>query len=216
MNRSSEKALMHSVGCGDVRAMKHLMDEYLDLVSKTSFRILCDRKDSEAVTTDVFVHAWNYSERFDGSMPLRIWLLRLASRYSRLRVVRRRLMYLFGQRPDLFVTTAPKAAEYDDYVTKQAWELYCRASLRLSIRQRILFTLCVLEELSDDEASRITDIPRRVINGLLTTAEYRIRKELRRYGKSEEYESYVGFLRKVAEGFTEHDKLKRIIMSCLE
>jgi DNA-directed RNA polymerase specialized sigma24 family protein len=115
MNRMTEKALMYSIGCGDMRAMKHLLDKYLNLVSKTAFRILCDRKDSEAVTRDVFVHAWNYSEKFDASMPLEIWLLRLTSRYARLRVIRRRIMYIFGQRPDLFVTTVPKAADYDDY-----------------------------------------------------------------------------------------------------
>lgn len=206
---------MYSVGCGDVRAMKHLLDKYLDLVSRTSFRILCDRKDSEIVTREVFVHAWNYSEKFDGSMPLDIWLLRLTSRYSRLRIMRRNLMYLFGERPDLFVTTAPRAADYDDYVTKQAWELFCRASARLSTRQRTLFTLCVLEQIPEADVATITGISRHRMEVLLASAESRIRKELRKYGKPEDYERYVGFLRKVAEGFTEHDKLKRIIMASI-
>lgn len=206
---------MYNIGCGDMRAMKHLLDKYLDMVSRTSFRILCDRKDSEAVTRDVFVHAWNYSEKFDGSMSVEFWLLRLTSRYSRLRVVRRRLMYIFGQRPDLFVTTAPKAADYDDYVTKQAWELFCRASGKLSTRQRVLFTLSVLEEIPYDDLSRITGIPKRCISGMLSGAEAKIRKELRKKGKPEDYPRYVSFLRKVAEGFTEHDKLKRMIMSSI-
>lgn len=204
---------MYSIGCGDMRAMKHLLDKYLDLVSRTSFRILCDRKDSEAVTRDVFVHAWNYSERFDGSMPLETWLMRLTVRYSRLRVTRRRLMYLFGHRPDLFVTTAPKAADYDDYVTKQAWELFCRVSSRLSPRQRALFTLRVLEEIPEEDVSLMTGLSRRCMTGLLAAAESRIRKELIKYGKPEDYDRYVGFLRKVAEGFTEHDRLKRMIMA---
>lgn len=206
---------MYSIGCGDMRAMKHLLDKYLDLVSRTSFRILCDRKDSEAVTCDVFIHAWNYSEKFDGTMALELWLLRLTSRYSRLRVIRRHLMYIFGQRPDLFVTTAPKAADYDDYVTKQAWELFCRASARLSVRQRTVFTLSVLEEIPEDDITVITNISKRRLPGFLSGAESRIKKELKRYGKPEDYDRYVGFLRKVAEGFTEHDKLKRIIMASI-
>lgn len=206
---------MYSIGCGDMRAMKHLMDRYLDLISRTSFRILCDRKDSEAVTRDVFVHVWNYSEKFDGSMSLALWLLHLTSRYSRLRVVRRRLMYLFGQRPDLFVTTAPKAADYDDYLTKQAWELFCRASLKLSIRQRVVFTLCVLEQLPDPDVMSITGLSQRCVTYLRSSAESRIRKELRRYGHPEDYERYIAFLRKVAEGFTQQEKLKRIIMASI-
>lgn len=213
MNKTSEKALMYSIGCGDMRAMKHLMDRYLDLISRTSFRILCDRKDSEAVTRDVFVHVWNHSEKFDGSIAMETWLLRLACRYARLRILRRKVMYIFGQRPDLFVTTSPKVADYDDFVTKQAWELYCRASVKLSARQRVLFSLCVLEEISLDKASNITGIPASLIPGFLSNAESRIRKELRRYGKADDYEPYVGFLRKVGESLTEHDKLKRIIMA---
>ena len=215
MNRSEAKALMHEIGCGNIRAMKHLVDRYLDLISRTAFRILCDRKDSEAVAVDVFVHVWNYSEKFDETMSLRLWLLSLTDRYSRLRMVRRKIMYIFGQRPDLFVTSAPKAPAYDDYVTKQAWELYCRASVKLSAGQRILFTLCVLEELSLDEASIVTKLSKKRIESLLSDAENKIRKELRHYGKADDYDRYVGFLRIVDEGFVEHDKLKRFIFASI-
>jgi RNA polymerase sigma factor (sigma-70 family) len=216
MSRNSEKALMYSIGCGDMRAMEHLMDRYLEIVSRTSFRILCDRKDSEAVTCDVFVHAWNYSEKFDGTDSIQMWLLRLTSRYSCIRIIRRNLLYLFGQRPDLFVTTSPKAADYDDYVTKQAWELFCRASQKLSVRQRIAFALCVLEDIPTQVVSEITGISQRCLKHLLSGAQARIKKELRiKYNKPEDYDRYVGFLRKVAEGLTEHDKLKRIIMASI-
>ncbi len=215
MNRSEAKALMHDIGCGDIKAMKHLMDGYLDLVSRTAFRILCDRKDSEAVTIEVFVHAWNYPEKFDGSISLEMWLLRLTDRYSRRRLVRRIFMFLLGERPDLYVTSSPKAPAYDDYVTKQAWEIYCRTSVRLSFRQRALFTLCVIEQISIDKASIITKMSGRRIENLLSDARSKILKELRYYGKADEYDRYVGFLRVVAEGFVEHDKLKRLILTSI-
>ena len=215
MNRSEAKALMYDIGCGEIRAMKHLMDRYLDLVAITAFRILCDRKDCEAVTRDVFIHAWNYSENYDGTISLRMWILRLTCKYARRQMVVRRLMYIFGHRPDLFVTSSPKAPNYDDYVTKQAWELYCRASVSLSFRQRELFTLCVLEVISPDEASMITRISKRGIMRLLSESESIFRRELRHYGKADEYDRYVGFLRVVEEGFVEHDKLKRIILTSI-
>ena len=190
---------MYRIGCGDVRAIKHLMDEYQDLVSRTSFRILCDRKDSEVVTQEVFQHALNNSETFDGSIPLEAWILHHTCRYSRLRIVRRRIMYIFGERPDLFVTTSPKAPTYDDYVTKQAWELYCRISVDMSITHRILFVLCVLEGISEKDASQITGISRRRISSLITAAESKFRKELKRLGCSDDYYRYIGFLRKVRD-----------------
>lgn len=215
MNRSDERTLMYNIGCGDMRAMKHLMDRYLEIVSRSSFRIMLDRKDSEAVTQDVFVHAWNYPEQFDGDISLEMWLLRLTDRYSRLRLLRRKLMYIFGEQPDLFVTASPQAPSYDDYVTKQAWGLYCRASVKLSARQRVLFTFCMLEQLSLTDVSVITGISRRRIVYLLSGAETKIKKELRHYGKADEYARYVGFLRMMADGLVERDKLKRIILASI-
>ena len=204
---------MYSIGCGDMRAMKHLMDRYLDVVFRTSFRILCDKKDSEAVTQEVFLHAWNDSESFDGSLPLEAWLLHHTCKYARLRIVRRRIMFIFGERPDLYVTTAPKTPAYDDYVTKQAWELYCRISVELSITHRILFALCVLDGISEKDASMITGISRRRISGLITSAETKFKKELHRLECADDYYRYIGFLRKVVEGMGEQDRLKRIIMA---
>ena len=42
--------------------MTEIMEKYLSLVSRTSYRILCDRKDSEFVTVTLFV---NLSKRTD-------------------------------------------------------------------------------------------------------------------------------------------------------
>ena len=86
-------------------------------------------------------------------------------------------------------------------------------SVEFNITQRILFSLCTLEGIHENDASLITGVSRRRITSLLADAESKFRKELRNFGKQEEYQSYVGFLRKVAEGYTEHDSLKRIIMA---
>ena len=54
----SDIALIKDVSYGNLEAFDELMNRYLDLVSRTSFRILCDRKDSEYVTARVFVSLW--------------------------------------------------------------------------------------------------------------------------------------------------------------
>jgi RNA polymerase sigma-70 factor (ECF subfamily) len=192
--------LVKRVGEGSENAMKYLKDCYLDLISRIAFRIMCDRKDSNAVVEELFDYVRNDSKSFDGSLSLRNWLLSNTCRYARLRIVRRRIMYIFGQRPDLYVTTAPKVQDFDDYVTTQAWELYCRIAVEFNVNQKILFALCTLEGISEYEASLITGISGRRICTLLDAAEDKFRKELGRYGKQDEYYSYVGFLRRVAEG----------------
>lgn len=200
MGKINEMTLLRSVGEGSENAMKYLKDCYQDLVSRIAFRILCDRKDSDVVVQEVFDYVRTDFKSFDGSLTLRNWLLSHTCRYARLRIVRRRIMYIFGERPDLYVTSAPKVQDYDDYVTTQAWELYCRTVVDFNVNQRILFALCALEGMSEYEASLITGVSGRRICYLLDDAEAKFRKELRLYGKQDEYYSYIGFLRKVADG----------------
>ena len=199
MSTRNEMTLMKSVGKGDEQAMTYLMDCYRDLVSRIAFRILCDRKDSDAVVQEVFDNVKTDSKTFDGSVSLRNWILSHTCKYARLRIVRRRIMYIFGQRPDLYVTSAPKVQDFDDYVTTQAWELYCRVAVDFNVNQRILFALCTLEGISEYEASLITGVSGRRICTLLDDAEEKFRKELFLYGKRDMYYSYIGFLRKVAD-----------------
>ena len=45
MVERGDMTLMKEVAYGSMDAFEELMDRYLDLVSRTSFRILCDRRD---------------------------------------------------------------------------------------------------------------------------------------------------------------------------
>ena len=60
--------LLKQMHRGSEKAFGALMEKYMPLISRTSFRILCDRSDSEAVTEKVFVKLWHdvmsYDDRF--------------------------------------------------------------------------------------------------------------------------------------------------------
>lgn len=176
---------------------KDIMDRYLDLVSRTSFRILCDSEDSIAVTMDVFDYVSSHIDDFDGEHPLRQWILSVTCWKSRLRITRRRLMYILGRRPDLYFTSSPKIQDQDDYVTKQAWEIYCRASLKLTAGQRIVFALGTLEQLTDEEIADITGMSVFRIRYATAAAEGTVKAELARFGKMESYPDYIRFVRNV-------------------
>ena len=192
--------------------LKDIMQRYLDLVSRTSFRILCDSVDSEAVTVDVFTSVWAHLDDFDGSVPMRQWILSLTVRKSRLRIARRRLMYVFGRRPDLYFTSSPKVLDQDDYITKLAWETYCRASSGMTSVQRIVYTLSVLEQLSEDEVADVTGLSHHRIRNAAESAENRIKAELEKYGRADSYPEYKKFLRKVRDDITEKIRVEKEII----
>ena len=198
------------------RIFSELIQKYFDMVSRTSFRILCDSEDSKAVVTDVFTYVWKHMEHYDPSIPLHYWILSATCRMSRLRIARRRMLYIFGKRPGLYFTSSPKVQDQDDYITKQAWEIYCRVSERLTAGQRMLFALCVLDDVPHEDAVSLTGIPMFRVSFALHRAEEKVKKELERFGKIESYPQYIKFLRKVIDDNAEKEVFESYVTGILQ
>lgn len=204
--------LLKQMHRGSEKAFEALMEKYLPLISRTSFRILCDRSDSEAVTEKVFVQLWHDVMSYDDRFTLAEWLLRRACVYSRLRISRRRLLYFTGVRPDLFALSKPKVEHVDDYLTTMAWEVFCRASSKMTPVQRIVFSLAVLEQLPDYKVAEITGLFKYRVNIALHRAQQKIYAELKRFGKPDDYDSYIGFVRRISDSLIDLDRLKNEVL----
>ncbi|MBO7191818.1 MAG: hypothetical protein J6V17_00330 [Bacteroidales bacterium] len=215
LSERSDIALLKDVSYGDVDAYNELIDRYLSLVSRTSFRILCDREDSEDTVVKVFVSLWYEVLDYDDSFTLSEWLLRKTCLYSRIRITRRRILRIFGVVNDVFVNVSPKVEDQDDYLTKQAWELYCRTSNYMTPLQNAVYALCELEGISKSIVAKITGMTEFRVGLALRRAEEYIRAELSSYDKEKDFDRYNGFLRKVADSITDSEKLKGKIISSL-
>lgn len=207
----SDIALLKDIAAGNPDALSVVMDRYLAIVSRTSFRILCDRADSEYVTAKVFYSLWNDVLDYDDRFTLEEWLLRKTCFYSRIRITRRRILRVFGFTNDLFVNTPPTADDEDDYLTKQAWELYCRATADMTPLQSACYALCVLDGLPEEIVAKITGMTRFRIGVALKRAKDKVRNQLSHYNKKDDFEKYNGFLRKVAFSLTDDGKLRKMI-----
>lgn len=203
---------MKNVAYGSMEAFEELMDRYLGLVSRTSFRILCDRRDSEYVTARVFVDLWYDVLDYDDGFTVAEWLLRKTCYYSAARIIRRRILRIFGVVNDVFVQVTPKVEDEDDYVTKQAWELHCRASSHMTALQSAVYAMCILDGIPKESVARITGMTGFRISLALGRAEDKVRSQLRNYDRVNDYARYNTFLRKVADALTDMDKLKKMII----
>ena len=181
---ASDAVLMRDISTGRQDALKVLMDRYMPMVSRTSFRILCDFSDSGIVISDTFIRVWKDASAFDGSMALSVWLLRITCGLCHGRLRRRRLLDLVSIRPDVYEASAPAPPSPDeDYITRETWAIFCRASHELSSKQRVVFTLRQLEGFSTEETALITGMSSDNIRQNLHIARQRLRQELEKYGK---------------------------------
>lgn len=205
-------SLLKDVARGRKDAFMVLIDRYVELVSRISFRILCDREDSEAVTVKVFGSLWHDVLDFDDRYSLREWIIRKTCVQCRMRIVRRRCLRVFGVRTDVFVEASPKVWNEDDFVTKQAWELYCRASSHMTPLQSVVYTLCELEDMLQEDVSRLLGLTHFRISLAFQRGVEKVRSELGHFHKENDYDRYVGFLKKVAESLTDKEKLTNSIL----
>ena len=181
---SSDAALMGAVSLGRMDALDYVIYRYMPIVSRVSYRILCDRQDSEDVTREVFLKLWRKAGDFDRRYSLEIWIYRLVCRLSCARLNRRRFLSVLYISPPVYETSAPMPlSPEEDFITKETWEIFCRASRGLSPKQRTVFTLRDLEELSTEEVAAITGLTPDQIKSNLHIARKKVRSELEKYGK---------------------------------
>lgn len=208
----SDISLVRELTYGSKEALEELTRRYLGVVSRTTFRILCDRIDSEQVTVQVFASVWHDVLDYDDKYTVEEWILRKTCLYSRIRIMRRRILRIFGVINDVFVRVSPKAENEDDYVTKQAWQLHCRATTHMTPLQSVVYALCVLECIPQEKVATITGMTGFRIGVAMSRAEDKVRAELKDYGKTDYYDSYNDFLRKVADSMTDMAKLNKMII----
>ncbi len=181
---ASESSLMRGVAIGNHDAMEILMDRYLPMVSRISYRILCDILESESVTKEVFLKVWRNAGEYDFRLSLNLWICRIICNLCYVHIRRQRFLDLFSFHPQVFETSAPKPlSPEEDYITNETWEIYCRATGFLTPSQRMVFVFRELEEMSTADVASIMHIRSDRIRTKLVTARDKIKEELERYGK---------------------------------
>lgn len=207
----NDSALLKAIRDRHIDALNGLMNRYIDLVSLTAYRILCDHMESVDVVKKVFVSLWKDC-RCKDVKDVRNFLLRRTAKASRKVLLWDKIRVFFGSSENLFVQSAPRVNDVDDYVTTQAWEVFCRSSLSMNWSQRIIYVLREINCLPDNVIEYITGFGRIYIRELYDHSRKKVRGELNKFGKDTEYDRYVGFLRNVRDGQMDYERLKGEIL----
>ena len=84
-----------------------IISRYLASVSRISYRILCDRMDSESVTLALFTMIWNDPQSFNGTIPIDHMVVRRTCSLCRHRLLRRKFLRLFSINPEVYISAVP-------------------------------------------------------------------------------------------------------------
>lgn len=176
-------------GKSEIKGMRdeafcELVSSYMPAVSRISYRILCDRPDSESVSCDVFMKVWRNPSGYDDVLRMDLWIYRIVCRMCIGRLRWRGFQEILSIRRPVYELSSPEAlTPEEDYITRESWDIYCRASRNLSPRQRAVYVLMELEGLSVDEASYVLGMTAGRVEEFHAEAVARIKEELGFYGE---------------------------------
>jgi RNA polymerase sigma factor (sigma-70 family) len=167
-----DRALVEALRAGDAQAARLLVERYQGVIFGVCLRMLGHRQDAEDVMQESFLRALRGVAGFDGSRPLRPWLLGIAANRCRTALSRRVRRPGPVEAAEATVDHRPGLADPDDLASE-----LLRGLDRLRPHYRLVFVLYHEQGLPYDEIARAVGRP----VGTVKTWLHRARAELAEY-----------------------------------
>jgi RNA polymerase sigma-70 factor (ECF subfamily) len=157
---------------GDAAAWRRLYDEHFPLVFRLSIRMGANEREAADVAQEVFLRVWRGLSSFRGDSLFRTWLYRITlnevSRVAREGAVRR----AFGAVLALVSREEAPPARSPDRLVEQA-EAFAELEAilaRMKPKQRTVFVLFEVEELSLEQIGEVLECPLETVRSRLRHA----------------------------------------------
>jgi RNA polymerase sigma-70 factor, ECF subfamily len=181
-----ESRLIEQVRAGRAEAFEYFVHRYNRKITRVAYRLLRDSGEADCAAQESFLKAYQNLNDFREGSTFETWLTRICINWCKDRLKRRRLVFYFHQAPSSSEEeTGPRelAVHPDPSPERRAMSREIRDRLTtamesLSPRQRTIFVLKHLEELSIPEIAGITGLDTGTIKSHLFRASRKIRERL--------------------------------------
>ena len=177
---SDDLACVQSVGRGDARAYRRLVDRYLLGITRFAARILNDAGEAEEVAQETFLRLWTEAAGFEPRAQPKTWLYRIARNQCIDRLRKRRTRGGAALPLDEGAADASSGEDRPSllFARKQTALRVEQALDALPERQRAAITLVHYEGLSGAEACEVLEISLEALESLLTRGRRGLREQL--------------------------------------
>jgi RNA polymerase sigma-70 factor (ECF subfamily) len=167
---------------GDKEAFRWLVQTYQRLVFSLSLKMLCDEEEAKDIVQETFIRVWQNIGSYDPERPFVTWLYTIASRLCLDRLKGMKRLLPLPEDESLLRRFATNI-DSSRTIENREWMAVVRMLAEgLSTKQRLVFTLCHLEELSSEEVEEITGMDAKQVKSNLYVARQTIRKQLKALG----------------------------------
>lgn len=164
---------------GDTAAFRSLVERYTRYAFALAFRFVADEDDAEDIVQDSFIRVWNNLAMFDERKKFSTWFYRIVVNlcYDRLRRERRWRSLFQVAKPDESVEGMDETADVHEKTANEDLAFHIRRfAERLPLKQRTVFILRDLQDLSIDEVAEIMHISAASVKTNLCYARQSLRR----------------------------------------
>lgn len=176
------KDIINKCQRGDKTAFRVVVQTYQRMVFTLAFRLLCDEEDAKDIVQETFIKVWVNITRYDLNQNFRTWIYTIATRLCLDRLRQKAPVVPLPEEEEYFSEYASDI-ESDRHLENSELIAIIKTLVRqLSPKQRTVFTLICLENMSPQEAAQITDMDTDKIKSNLYVARKTIREQLKKLG----------------------------------
>jgi RNA polymerase sigma-70 factor (ECF subfamily) len=181
----SDEEVMQRVRAGETELFEIIMRRYNQRVYRVVRAILEDDSEAEDVLEDAYVRVYQHLDQFAGRAKFSTWLTKIAVHEAWARMRRRRRFVEIDALPEskecaesfIYQGLGPKRQVF----ARELHALLQAAVEALPERQRSVFILREIEELSTEETAQSLDISQGAVKVRLHRARALLREHLRAY-----------------------------------
>lgn len=164
---------------GESDAFRGLVERHQEYAYALAFRMVCDENRARDIVQESFIRAWRHLDRFDASRRFTTWLYAIIvhAAYDDLRGQRRR-QALFV--PSESSGQAPGGDPLEAIANRDLAERIRGLTGDLPAKQRMVFVLRDLQDLSVEETAETLGISESSVKANLSYARRRIRERMER------------------------------------
>lgn len=163
------------------------MDAYSEFAFSTAFKIMNHEEEAKDIVQESFISVWKKIDSFNPEMNFSNWMYRIIVNkcYDVLRKKKKnRMTYPDEQNWEGLGITDDDETE-KKINNSEFSEIIQKMTLNLSAKQKIVFVLCDLDELSQDEVAEITGLSKTQIKSNLNHARRHIQSMLEKFYENE-------------------------------
>lgn len=178
-----ESELIDQCRNGDLQNFRKVVEKASPFVFSVAFRMLGDEESARDVVQDTMVTVWDKISRIKNSGSFKTWIFKIAVNrcYDLMRKKKQNPEFRFDERAWALISDQVSEDTSSELENKEIASVINLLTARLSPRQKSIFILSEIEQLSNEEVAAITGMNKMTIKANLYHARRNIQEMIGKY-----------------------------------